>query len=147
MKKSGFTLIELIFVIVIIGLLASVAVPKFLATKKNAETANLPEIAKQITNKATELYTFIGERDLSKLAKTNRDINITLEHFADSARFNINYDYDDINITYDINSTDKSVCMAIHALPVDVNISPKATVKSYEFNITELNLTCNQELE
>jgi len=39
MKKS-FTLIELIFVIVIIGLLAAVAVPRFLTTKVSASKAN-----------------------------------------------------------------------------------------------------------
>jgi len=39
--KKAFTLIELIFVIVIIGLLAAVAVPKFLNLKQNAEAANL----------------------------------------------------------------------------------------------------------
>jgi len=39
MRKSGFTLIELIFVIVIIGLLSAVAVPKFLNLKQNAEAS------------------------------------------------------------------------------------------------------------
>ena len=37
MKKSAFTMIELIFVIVIIGILASVAIPKFLGVKDNAK--------------------------------------------------------------------------------------------------------------
>jgi prepilin-type N-terminal cleavage/methylation domain-containing protein len=37
MKRSGFTLIELIFVIVIIGVLSAVAIPKFTNLKSNAE--------------------------------------------------------------------------------------------------------------
>jgi prepilin-type N-terminal cleavage/methylation domain-containing protein len=39
--KKAFTLIELIFVIVIIGLLAAVAVPKFLNLKQNAESKSV----------------------------------------------------------------------------------------------------------
>ncbi|MDY4012313.1 MAG: prepilin-type N-terminal cleavage/methylation domain-containing protein, partial [Campylobacter sp.] len=35
--KKGFTMIELIFVIVILGLLASVAVPRLAGTKADAE--------------------------------------------------------------------------------------------------------------
>ncbi len=37
MKRAGFTMIELIFVIVILGILASVAVPKLLGVKNSAE--------------------------------------------------------------------------------------------------------------
>ncbi|SMY35445.1 prepilin-type N-terminal cleavage/methylation domain-containing protein [Photobacterium andalusiense] len=41
MKKNGFTLIELIVVIIILGILAVVAMPRFLNTQKDANNAAL----------------------------------------------------------------------------------------------------------
>jgi len=46
--KSSFTLIELIFVIVIIGLLASVAVPKFMQTKASASSTSAKSVVSSV---------------------------------------------------------------------------------------------------
>ena len=41
MKRAGFTMIELIFVIVILGILSAVALPKFIGVSKQAHNAKV----------------------------------------------------------------------------------------------------------
>jgi prepilin-type N-terminal cleavage/methylation domain-containing protein len=137
MKKSGFTLIELIFVIVIIGLLAVVAMPKFLTTKKNSETANLPEIGHQITTYANEQYYLTKENNLSKITD-DEDIKHLETDFQ--TPFKITKDYEEYNITYNDN-----LCLRVLRDTKVVKINETDEALSYVFRIADLNKSCNQD--
>ena len=59
--KQGFTMIELIFVIVILGILASVAIPRLAATREDAEISATVANLRTLVSDATAYYTAKGE--------------------------------------------------------------------------------------
>ena len=74
--KKGFTMIELIFVIVILGILASVAIPRLAATKADAEIAATVANLRTLLNDVASYYTVKGEFGTVKW----KDItNVTLQ--------------------------------------------------------------------
>ena len=58
--KKGFTMIELIFVIVILGILASVAVPRLAGTKADAEISAAVANLRTLVNDANVYYVAHG---------------------------------------------------------------------------------------
>ncbi len=75
MKKSAFTMIELVFVIVILGILAAVAIPKLTATRDDALVS---KIAMNIMNGASEIASYAVSKGLVEDNLTSMSNGLTL---------------------------------------------------------------------
>ena len=76
--KEAFSMIELIFVIVILGILAAIAIPKLVATRDDAITASLTTQIKASTKELISYYTSQGrEVNFSEIPK-NKTSQIVL---------------------------------------------------------------------
>ncbi|PPB59749.1 type II secretion system protein [Campylobacter hyointestinalis] len=77
--KKGFTMIELVFVIVILGILASLAVPKLAATRDDAEAAKAAVEMKDVITQFTAYYTVNGTfKPTNGTSATNTSTNGTI---------------------------------------------------------------------
>ena len=91
--KKGFTMIELIFVIVILGILAAVAIPRLSATRDDAQVSKastdlataIQDIANYYTAKGS-LSTVKTMTNVATFDDTTKDMNVTTNtvNFQDS---------------------------------------------------------------
>ncbi len=73
MNRKGFTLIELIFVMIVIGILTAVALPKFRYLKENAHISNM--IAAYTTLMQNGAVSLLNETELNEVPVD--DLNLT----------------------------------------------------------------------
>ena len=165
-SRSGFTLIELIFVIVIIGLLAAVAVPRFITTEQNAKIKPALEVADQVVNKVTERYKNIQDAYVNDAVKSDKDIMQYLgelttnidKHFnwdTNETVFQINYDPSTtvagntvtssntpVNTTNDTIDTKGALCVRVKRWAIQVPVTIDANVTQYDYNVSDVNVSC-----
>src|SRR3990167_6666133 len=74
-RQEGFTLIELVMVIVILGILAAVAIPKFIDLTSNAQTAAVQGIAGALAAASSDNYAACSA--VGNVVTANVCVNVT----------------------------------------------------------------------
>ncbi len=72
--KKAFTMVELIFVIVILGILAAVAIPKLAATR---DDANIAKAATEVATALSDFTTYYTSQD--SFGKTSQMTNVVMD--------------------------------------------------------------------
>ena len=123
MKRAGFTMIELIFVIVILGILAAVAIPKLAATRDDAKIAAMATNVNQIVSDAVAHYTAQGDLNVSNGAQWKAVTNVE--------QSSGDFVFTDSSVSYKNKATDKECGTIVYVAPVgDVPATLTTTAKN-----------------
>lgn len=137
MKRNAFTLVELIFVIVIIGVLAAVAVPKFKSLEDNAKIGNAAKFYSDIQSAVKPAY--LNEANLNETNAS--DINLTQLFDFTGKGWTISNSND--TATYYVKTSDGNVSLVAaynNNGAMDLNVSASGTSTTSKIK-TKLGVT------
>ena len=138
-NRTAFTMIELIFVIVILGILAAIALPRFIATRDDAINS---KSAQNIMNATSEIATYIvshsaTDKNLSIMSNTIESLELNGQAILSDnqalikigndsnclkIKIDSNANDDTLNINFNTSTTDTK-CLALESI-IDSNKYP-----------------------
>jgi MSHA pilin protein MshA len=74
-RQSGFTLLELVIVIVVLGILAALAIPRFISLQREARIAVIDSLFNSLRSGSNVIYAKSAAVGLSDLANSSVDID------------------------------------------------------------------------
>ena len=148
MKRAGFTMIELIFVIVILGILAAVAIPKLSATRTDAEVSKIATDTATLISDLGAYYTSQGTfananiTDVTNIDASKNPLNTTNLQKGSAFSITDSGGHDCLDVTFvDVEDGNVTIASGVGASSVCKSVRKAATNlidKTYHFGGSQI---------